>query len=111
MVVLPSEKSINHPKSARKISLAINEHLDHPREDLVTDLVVDLHQIGWISSVGLNELIRIKHRSHASGVTLKLRSTSTELRDIFRMTRLDRIFDFEGDATTGIDEIEKSISG
>ncbi|QEG01612.1 STAS domain protein [Stieleria maiorica] len=96
MVVSPSLKVINRRKSAGQISSRVSAELDQPRECLVTDVVIDLGQVTWISSAGLNELIRLQAQSRASGVNLRLRSLSETVRDVFRITRLERMFEFEG---------------
>ncbi|WP_372896910.1 STAS domain-containing protein [Stieleria sp.] len=96
LVVSPSLKVINRRKSARKISSKVNDALDQPREHMVTDVIVDLGQVTWISSAGLNELIRLRAQSRASGIHLRLRSLNEAVRDVFRITRLERIFEFEG---------------
>ncbi|QDV42935.1 STAS domain protein [Stieleria neptunia] len=96
MVVSPSLKVINRRKSARKISSKVSAALDQPRERLVTDVIVDLGQVTWISSAGLNELIRLQAQSRASGIHLRLRSLNEAVRDVFRITRLERIFEFDG---------------
>ena len=96
MVVSPSLKVINRRKLARKISSKVSDALDQPREQLVTDVIVDLGQVTWISSAGLNELIRLQAQSRASGIHLRLRSLNEVVRDVFRITRLERIFELEG---------------
>ncbi len=95
MVVSPSLKVINRRKLARKISSKVSDALDQPREQLVTDVIVDLGQVTWISSAGLNELIRLQAQSRASGIHFRLRSLNEAVRDVFRITRLERIFDFD----------------
>ncbi|WP_182865910.1 STAS domain-containing protein [Rhodopirellula sp. JC639] len=96
MVVSPSLKVINRRKSAQQISSRVSAELDQPRECLVTEVVVDLGRVTWISSAGLNELIRLQAQSRACGVNLRLRSLSEVVRDVFRITRLERIFEIEG---------------
>ncbi|MDV6031337.1 MAG: STAS domain-containing protein [Phycisphaera sp. RhM] len=95
LVVSPSLKVINRRKSARKISSKVNAALDQPREHTVTDVIIDLGQVTWISSAGLNELIRLRAQSRASGIHLRLRSLNEAVRDVFRITRLERIFEFD----------------
>ena len=96
MVVSPSLKVINRRKLVGQITSQVSAALDQPRENMVTEMVVDLGQVTWISSVGLNELIRLQTQSRSSGVSLRLRSLHAAVRDVFRITRLERIFEFEG---------------
>ena len=107
MVVYPNQKTINRPKLARKFSSAVRSALDSPRQNMVTDLVLDLSQIASISSAGLNELIRIHSDSRAAGVSVRFRSLQENVVEVFRITRLERIFDFE---SAPVDCPDRSIS-
>ena len=88
---------INRRKTAAQISHQVGAALDVPREQLITDLVIDLSDVAWISSVGLNELIGLQARARTSGVHLRLRSPTETVREVLRITRLERIFEFEGE--------------
>lgn len=104
MIVSPSLHAINRRKSAQQISVEVNAALDEPRERMVTDVIIDLGQVTWISSAGLNELIRLQRRSRASGLGLRLRSLHDTIREVLRMTRLERTFAVDG-------QVRESITG
>ena len=95
MIVCPKSGTIHRESSLRTLSQRIVDAIDQPRPKLLTDIIIDFNQITWISSVGLNELIQLQRRTRDSGVSLRLRALNTELREVFRITRLERIFEFE----------------
>ncbi len=100
LVVFPSAKLINRRKSAKRISSEVSAALERrPRDFPMTDVVMDLSNVGWLSSAGLNELIRLQAQSRASGIKFRLRSTSETVREVFRITRLERTFQFDSDAS------------
>jgi anti-anti-sigma factor len=64
--------------------------LDTDRPSL---LVVDLGQVGQISSECLNQLINVNCYARSTGVKLVLANLCQPLREVFRITRLDRLFE------------------
>lgn len=104
MIVSPSLKGINRQELARQMWAEVAATLNQSRPSLLTDLVVDLGKVTWISSVGLNELIRLQTLTRSVGISLRLRSVSETVQDVFRLTRLERIFQLEdhsGEALAG----------
>ncbi len=95
MIVSPAINAINRPPSEGAMATEIDAALDQPRDDMVTDLVMDLGQVTWISSAGLNELIRLQARSRASGMSFRLRGLTESVQDVIRITRLERVFSIE----------------
>ena len=91
---------MNEPSSVKSMTTTVDQLLNEPRPNLVTDLVINLEQIGLITSVGLNELIHLKQRAGRCGVSVKLRSVAQDVRQIFQITRLERIFDLEEEGFT-----------
>lgn len=95
MVVFPSAKLINRRESARQISSDVSAALKRKGECPTTDVVMDLSDVGWISSAGINELIQLQTRSRAQGINFRLRATCDTVREVFRITRLERSFQFD----------------
>ncbi len=62
--------------------------IDEPRE-------VDMSELTFISSAGLRVLIATQKRLEPKGIKLRLRGLSRHVREIFRITRLDAVFDIE----------------
>lgn len=60
-----------------------------------TRLVVDLEDVSYLSSAVLGRLINVKKKLGASGVKLRLRGVHPDLREIFRLTRLDEVLEIE----------------
>ena len=94
LIVSPKSGTMNRRKSARILSSQISDALEVPRPSMVADLIFDFRHVHWISSVGLNELIEIQRQMRANGISLKLRAMGPSVRDVFRITRLERIFEF-----------------
>ncbi|KAA5540012.1 STAS domain-containing protein [Roseiconus nitratireducens] len=92
LIILPTSGTINRSKEARKLTARIDKAIEGRHSSPLTDLVVDLTNVSWISSAGLNALIRIRRCSTASGVSMHLSSINETVRDVFRITRLERIF-------------------
>ena len=95
MIVLPSSKGINRRKTAAQISTKVRAELGHSQEASVKEVIFDLGQVTWISSAALNELIRLQAEFRSLGVLLRLRSLHETVREVLRMTRLERIFEVD----------------
>ncbi|MEM6688396.1 MAG: STAS domain-containing protein [Planctomycetota bacterium] len=73
----------------------LDELLDEGTKNATGELRVDLSGIDRIDSEGLNELIRTQSRLRARGVQLRLTGVGETVREVFRLTRLERVFEFE----------------
>ena len=60
--------------------------------------VVDMTKLEYISSAGLGVLLRTQKRLLQSGGGLRLRNPSRHIRDIFKYSGFDRIFQIEDGA-------------
>ncbi|QDT61818.1 hypothetical protein SV7mr_43590 [Stieleria bergensis] len=56
-------------------------------------LEIDLHLVSRINSMGLNSLISVQTLARHAGVRLELSGVCTEVREVFRITRLERMFE------------------
>ena len=65
-------------------------------------VTIDLREVTFVDSMGLAALVRAQHRAVARGGSLQLVAPGERVLAVFRMTRLDRIFDWvapeEGEA-------------
>ena len=59
------------------------------------DCVIDCGDLEYISSAGLGILLATYKRLQAGGYTLKLRNLRKLVRDVFRYSRMDTIFEIE----------------
>jgi len=62
-------------------------------------LNLDLGQVERISSAGLNELIGINSAARSRGIRLVLLDVQESVREVFVLTRLERMFEF---ASSGV---------
>lgn len=73
--------------------------LDSGKED--PSLVnLDFSNVDRITSAGLNGLIQLRSRSRVLGFRVKLVNVPTKVREVFELTRLERMFEFEESAIT-----------
>lgn len=61
----------------------------------VTQLVIDLGRTREVDSAGLNTLVIIRRHAARRGQRVRLRGMSRELRSVFALTKLDRLFEIE----------------
>lgn len=57
---------------------------------------LDLAALEYVSSLGLGALLKTQKRLMAQGTGLRLRGLSPHLREVFRFSGFDRIFEIEG---------------
>ena len=74
--------------------------LDDLIEESVTgegknNVVLDFQWIEKITSVGLNELIKINAEARRREIKVVLANVTKSVREILALTRLERLFDFE----------------
>jgi anti-sigma B factor antagonist len=58
----------------------------------VSDVVIDLSEMTFIDSSGLNALVRARMRVEALGGSLRLRGPSPQTRKLLEITTVDQIF-------------------
>jgi len=97
-----SPEDFNRFETARQISWQLTQLLEDQanRENRDHRLNLDFKDVGWISSAGLNELIGIHSQARSHGVRVVLLDVPKTVRDIFALTRLERIFEFETSAVS-----------
>jgi len=57
-------------------------------------MVIDLHELEFIDSMGLAALVRARHRAIARGAKLELVAAPESVMKVFTLTRLDQLFDW-----------------
>ena len=55
-------------------------------------VVVDFSEVSFINSAGLGSCVVVHNESKARGATVVLYAMQASIRDIFKMTRLDKVF-------------------
>lgn len=74
---------------------------DASQESIATDelsskhetLTIDMAALDYISSMGLGVLVNTYKRLHENGHTLRLKNLNHHIRDVFKYTRLDQVFE------------------
>ncbi len=92
---------INQTGKARSIAAEITQLIedfygDESSADSVEDreLSIDMSEISFMASVGLNELINLNRKARGQGVGLILSNVQDSVREVFALTRLERSFRF-----------------
>jgi anti-sigma B factor antagonist len=100
--------SVFYAQNATVVTLADEKILDDeairaledsvmPLIEQAVNLVIDFSNVRFLSSAVLGLLIRITKRVNESKGRLKLCSISPQIFDVFRITRLDEIFEIYPD--------------
>lgn len=98
-----SSDHINNMTTARQVAWQLTELLEERFGDVDEtvenaddrELEIDMSQISFLSSVGLNELININRQAKIRCVEIVLADVQDQVRDIFALTRLERMFKFQ----------------
>ena len=95
-----SAEHINEINTARQIAWQLGELIgDDIESDNHNDVLnLDFKDIDRISSAGLNELIGINSHARSLGVRVVLVDVQQSVRDVFALTRLERMFEFASSA-------------
>ena len=81
----------------QQVEAALKDCDSEPGE---TDICLDLSEFQKINTLGINELIRTQSKVRARGGHLRLRGLCDSVRAVFRLTRLERVFEFEDEPAT-----------
>ncbi|MBO6585928.1 MAG: STAS domain-containing protein [Gracilimonas sp.] len=74
--------------SASQESIASDKLSEHEET-----LTIDMGELKYISSMGLGVLVKTNHRLNENGHSLRLKNLNSHIKDIFKFTRLDQVFD------------------
>ncbi|HEY3395734.1 MAG TPA: STAS domain-containing protein [Lacipirellulaceae bacterium] len=77
-----------------QLSSDLLEMLNKTTEERV---ILDFRNVKFMSSSFLGKLVQVHKKSVEFKVKLKLCSIDSEIRQVFKITRLDRLFDIESD--------------
>jgi anti-anti-sigma factor len=83
---------------AGDIDVASVEHLEHEVEELrgagFTDIIIDLRQVAFIDSRGLEVLLLLRSAALCDGQTLKLVPGSEDVQRLFTLTATRGLFEW-----------------
>ena len=100
-VVTLTDEKILDDEDIRALEDSIMPLVDGP-----VNLVIDFSNVGFLSSAVLGLLIRISKKINENQGRLKLCSISPRIYDIFKITRLDEIFEICPDAKKAIQTLK-----
>ena len=83
------KSSVLDELSVRQVSRELNAALDSTEEQKV---VIDLTPVELMTSSMIGELVKFKKRCDNDGISLALCGMSPEIKKLFKMTRLDKVF-------------------
>ncbi len=73
-------------------------------------VIVDLKNVDFIDSSGLGALISALKMLRSNGGDLVLSSMSTQVRTVFEITRLLRVFEVHEDSDSALGEVESPLA-
>jgi len=71
------------------------ERADKIFNSIDSDCIVDFQELQYISSAGLGSLIKTHVRLKNSGRIIRLRNMNNHIKEVFRYSGLDKIFQIE----------------
>ncbi len=71
---------------------ALFEEVFEPKNHFSPNIVIDLGQIKFINSLGLNLLLKIHNQSEVLGGRVVLVETSSKVHNLIKLTRLNEVF-------------------
>ena len=72
-------------------------------------LLLNFEHVGYLSSAVLTELLRIKEASEKNNGGLRLCAVSEDIRKVFEITNLDKVFVIYGDAQDALHKYERAL--
>jgi anti-sigma B factor antagonist len=83
-------------------STQLGEELDHLLSEGSRKLVIDLGKVGSINSSGLATLVRYYKLARSNCGDISLAALQPSVRQVFQLSRLDRVFDLQPDVTRAV---------
>ncbi|MEM8671483.1 MAG: STAS domain-containing protein [Planctomycetota bacterium] len=93
LVTVTSEELSTFRKS-RGFADRIDRAIGRAQKEGRAKLNLDFRQVNRVGSEGLNELIAINSHARCDGVQVVLVNVQENVREVFSMTRLERLFEF-----------------
>lgn len=88
--------TLKHPEVAERLSEELIYLLDELRAPQMVH--VDLGRLQMVTSLVLNQLIVFNSQARSRGIQVLMIGVQPAVREIFLLTRLDRMFQLEGDS-------------
>ena len=88
-------------------SVHLKKAIVKAREDYAKNFILDLSRVSFIDSTGLGVLISLMRYLNEKGGRLKLAGLQEEVRSIFEITRLYKVFDLSPNAEAALRDMPK----
>lgn len=85
------------PAQLDRLFTEIQKLLDKSNEDRV---VVDFSAVGFMASSALGKLVQLNKKAKEYNVKLKISGLRPEIYEVFKITKLHKVFDIEKDEAT-----------
>ncbi len=98
-------RDLNDLKSGQQLSLdlkALVNSNEFRSSGGVSRLHLDFKEVTMISSAALNVLIRLNRQTRDRGIQLVLMDVHQSVREVFTVTRLERMFEFDSSAASTV---------
>ncbi len=99
-VVKFTDEKVVDPARIEKMG---NEFLSLADNDTCQNLLINFENVRFLSSAAINKLIVLEKRMRAGGRELRLSNLRPEVRDLFSLTNLDRLFKIADQQADAID--------
>jgi anti-sigma B factor antagonist len=83
-------------------SAQLGEELDRLLTEGPKKVVIDLAKVSFVNSSGLATLVCYYKRAHSNCGDISLAALQPPVRQVFQLTRLDRIFDLQPDVAKAV---------
>lgn len=96
-------------------ALNVNEFgrqvLDYVKDKPELHLLLNFSSVKYLSSAALTELLRVNEAIRTVKGALRLTGLNPDIRDVFRITNLDKIFViYEGETDSALRKFERSLA-
>jgi anti-sigma B factor antagonist len=85
-------------------STQLGEELDHLLAEGSRKLVIDLGKVGLMNSSGLATLVHYYKLAQSNCGDISLAALQRPVRQVFQLTRLDRVFDLQPDVARAVQQ-------
>lgn len=101
-VVTFTDERILEEEDIRALKEAIMSLIDQAGR---INMILDFRNVRFLSSAVLGLLVRVSKKIYESGGSLKLCNIDRKIQEVFRITRLNRIFDIYRDLDSAIESL------
>lgn len=93
---------------AELLSLLEDKPSDDEPADSAAKVLINFENVGFFSSGAINKLIVLEKRVRACGGQIRLSNMQPEVRDLFKYTNLDSMFDICSEQAEAIQSFEEN---